>query len=122
MDDEAQLRWVMRNHARSDRARQAGSVITRTLREKWEADAERLAEVGASISALVDDEFRAHCCLAGLDNGVLTINVDNPARVSEIRHRWLTPLRRAVIGHGKSVPVRTIVFGLGADGVAIGQQ
>ena len=119
MDDETQLRWVMQNRSRSDRPRQAGTVIARMLKERWEADAERLAEVGANIDVLVDDEFRAHCRLAGLSRGVLTINVDDPAQVSEMRHRWLAPLRRAVSGRGKNVRVSTIVFALGAAGVTI---
>ena len=89
------------------------------LKERWEADAERLAEVGVNIDVLVDDEFRAHCRLAGLNNGVLVVNVDEPARVSEMRHRWLAPLRRAVSGRGKNVRVGTIVFTLGTTGVAI---
>ena len=121
MDGEEQLRWVMRSRSRPDRARHAGTVISRMSKEKWGADVDRLAGAAMSIGALGDDEFRTHCSLAGMNGGVLTINVDDPVRVSEMRHRWLDPLRRAVSGRGKGTRIRTVVFTLGTEGVPIGR-
>ena len=121
MDDEAQLRWVMRNRSRSDRARPAGAVIARILKEKWSADAERLATVAADLDALVDEEFRDHCRIAGLNNGVLTINVDDPGRVSAIRHRWLTPLQAAMSSRGTDSRVGRILFTVGSTGTTLGE-
>lgn len=119
MDDEAPLRWVQRNHTQGGAEMPAGEIIAGLLKGKWAADTERLAEVGARIARLVDEDFRDHCRLAGFNQGVLTINVDSPGLVSQMRLRWLRPLRRALLSRSRNSRVSRLVFAPGSVGVAI---
>ena len=74
--------------------------------------------VAAALATLVDAEFLAHCRVAGLTQGTLTISVDEPGLLWGMRRRWALNIRDGLARLCRPNPVTRIVFVPGCDGIS----
>jgi len=91
-------------------ARRAGAAASVTQR------------VAQALADTVDDEFRAHCRVAGLAAGTLTIHVDHAARIYLVRRTWVLAIRDRLLAEGGIGPVQRIIFEQGLEGAPIGRK
>ena len=101
------------------RARPIGELAQRLVARDYNQAVERSAEVARAVGGLVDEEFRAHCRVAGVRSGVLTFHVDEEEWVYQFNSRWHFYLRDELSRLHRGLKLRRIVFRWGAGGVAI---
>ncbi len=51
------------------------------------------AQVRSAVEEIADDLFRKHCWVLRIERSKLTIAVDDPSLIYELRRRYLFPLR-----------------------------
>lgn len=105
-----------RNRARVDKTKGVGGFIADLARqlESGHGDLSAAAEV---INPVVDDEFRRHCTVGAIGNGVIAIYLDSPALVAPMRMRWAGVVLAAVQALREFSKIRRITFEF-ADGGA----
>jgi len=120
MDGRRRLEWVQKNRVSRQRLRKVGTLIGEmAARIASQVDGTARSFAGA-LEGKVDETFRRHCRVAGIQGGVLVIKVDQPGLLYVMRQQWSAPLSRlcaASRGTGARPSVR---FELGDSGVRVG--
>lgn len=86
--DDRQLQWVAQNRQWRPRAEAIAAILKREQRKAPLKVPAWRARVAGVLAEATDGTFAAHTWLAGVRNGVLTLNVDDPALVGVLRMRW----------------------------------
>ena len=114
---DERLLWVQKNRWRAAQTAQLGSLVQRWM--KRACAPERLAPVAHAaelLAGLVDEEFRNHCRIAGMEHGALIVHVDHPGMVYALRGRWRIPILEALGTMRGQAAVQGVVFRFGCDG------
>ncbi|MEK7731332.1 MAG: hypothetical protein AAB363_05695, partial [Planctomycetota bacterium] len=64
----------------------------------------------------VDQEFRRHCRMGDLHNGMVAIEVDEPGLIGILRARWASKIESALRKGGAKTGVRRVLFKFGRSG------
>lgn len=120
MDARGKLRQAQFNRGPESRETRIGE-LARQLVERSAIPA-RLVGVAEAVSALVDDEFRAHCRVERFSGGELVIQVDRADLLWEFGRRWPIDLRQGLSRRGRHGHVQKVTFVRGTTGVCIGQS
>ena len=119
MNDQRKLKWVQRNRQKKQRTKSLGEVAVEVVDRICQDGFDPMMKVADSLSNCVDDEFRDHCRVAGLQNQTLMIQVNQAARVSALQRRWSEEIKdhtRRVFGNAT---IKKINFRFGREGVLI---
>lgn len=119
MNDQRKLEWVQRNREKKQQTRKIGDVAVEVVNRIRQDGFDPMMKVADTLSNCVDDEFRNHCRIAGLQYQTLMIHVDQPARISALQRRWsleiMNQMRRA-FGYGT---IHKVDFRYGREGILI---
>lgn len=118
---ETQLDWIQRNRRRMPRARSVGGLMARVVDGLDDKARAGVRDAANSLSALVDDDFRAHCRLTPGAGDRLTVNVDHASLVYPMRAKWLPLLMRELVTGHRRGGTRDITFAYGRDGITVGK-
>ncbi len=118
MKSQRALEWIQANRTPPTHVRDIGSAAADVAR-RAEAKQELPRRVADALGGMVDEEFRAHCRVASVSRGCLTIHVDHEKLVFLIKNRWLLPLKDALPRVCRTVPLTRIVFEYGKDGLRV---
>lgn len=89
-----------------------GGLVEGALRH----DSEQRVQLVSVVANCVDQEFRRHCRMGDLHNGMLTIEVDEPGLISILRARWASKIESALRKGGNKTWVRRVLFRFGRSG------
>jgi hypothetical protein len=100
-----------------DRTRGAGGFIA-DLARQLESGHGELSAVVEAIAPVLDDEFRRHCRVGAIGNGVIAIHVDSPGLIAPMRMRWAGVVLKAVQTQREFSKTRRITFEFGSGGAS----
>jgi len=118
-EERHQLEWIVKNRAKRSRLSRASSAIDEVVTTIGQRGLEPALAVAGALGAIVDDEFRRHCRVAGAAGGRVTIHVDTASLVSLMRMKWLEAIRAGLCVVDRRLGGGAIVFEPGRSGVEI---
>lgn len=104
MGGNRQLAWIQRNRSRRSGITCVGDLLTRLVKDAEVGRDCTLDTIVSVLAACTDEEFWRCCRIGCLQQGRLTIHVDQPAMVYYMRAKWLPMLRKRLL----SLPTRPI--------------
>lgn len=119
MNDQRKLEWVQRNRQKKQRTSSIGDVAVEVVTRICQDGFDPMMKVADSLSNCVDDEFRDHCRVAGLQSQTLMIHVNQAARVSALQRRWSEKIKDYTKRTFGSGAIKKIDFRFGREGVLI---
>jgi hypothetical protein len=96
-----------------------GAMIGGLVEVALRRDGEQRTQLASILADCVDQEFRRHCRIGDLQNGLLTIEVDEPGMISILRARWASKIESALRKRDARSGVRRVLFKFGRSGERI---
>ena len=93
-----------------------GEVVGGLVDGALTRDSERRAQLASVLADCGDQEFRRHCRMGELHEGMLAIEVDEPGLISVMRTRWATKIESALRKGGAKSGVHRVLFKFGRSG------
>lgn len=119
-DRSAQLLWVQKNRGpRADRTHSAGKLVLEFARALGETQVEGLGRLAEVVAQIVDVQFREHCRVAEVREGVLRVCVDEPGLIPVLRMKWAESLPGELRKRRARPAVREVRFEHGGAGATI---
>jgi hypothetical protein len=112
---DRRLYWVARNRSRRDPTKSAASFVV-DLARQLESQQGDFAFALDAVSSQVDEDFRRHCRLGSVGNGVLVVLVNDAGMVAPVRLRWAGMLLRGLHQTREGTKIRRIHFEYGDGG------
>jgi hypothetical protein len=116
METDRRLHWVMANRTPRGTIPQIGAMIGGLVEGALRHDSEQRVQLASVVANCVDQEFRRHCRMGDLHNGMLAIEVDEPGLISILRARWASKIESALRKGGAKTWVRRVLFRFGRSG------
>jgi Dna[CI] antecedent, DciA len=116
METDRRLHWVMANRTPRGTIPQIGVMIGGLVEGALRYDSEQRVQLASVVANCVDQEFRRHCRMGDLHNGMLAIEVDEPGLISILRARWASKIESALRKGGAKTWVRRVLFRFGRSG------
>jgi Dna[CI] antecedent, DciA len=116
METDRRLHWVMANRTPRGTIPQIGVMIGGLVEGALRHDSEQRVQLASVVANCVDQEFRRHCRMGDLHNGMLAIEVDEPGLISILRARWASKIESALRKGGAKTWVRRVLFRFGRSG------
>ena len=116
METDRRLHWVMANRTPRGTIPQIGVVVGGLVEGVLRRDSAQRAQLASILADCVDQEFRRHCRMGDLHNGMLAIEVDEPGLISILRARWASKIESALRKGGTKTWVRRVLFRFGRSG------
>ena len=116
METDRRLHWVMANRKSLGTIPQIGVMVGGLVEGALRRDSVQRAQLASILADCVDQEFRRHCRMGELYNGMLAIGVDEPGLISTLRARWTSKIESALRRRGVKTGVRRILFRFGRSG------
>ncbi len=116
MRPDRRLHWVMANRAPRGDIGRIGEMVGGLVEGAYRNDREQRARLASVLTNCGDQEFRRHCRMGELHEGMLAIEVDEPGLIGVMRTRWAAKIESAFRrGRGKA-GVHRVLFKFGRDG------
>ena len=119
METDRRLHWVMANRTPRSTIPPIGAMIGGLVEVALRRDGEQRTQLASILADCVDQEFRRHCRIGDLQNGLLTIEVDEPGMISILRARWASKIESALRKRDARSGVRRVLFKFGRSGERI---
>lgn len=116
LETERRLHWVMANRTPRGAIPQIGTIVGGLMVGALQRDGEQRAKLASILADCVDQEFRRHCRMGDLHNGMLAIEVDEPGLISILRARWSSKIESALRRSGAKTGMRRVLFRFGRSG------
>ena len=116
METDRRLHWVMANRTPRGTIPPIGVMIGGLVEGALRRDSEQRVQLASVVANCVDHEFRRHCRIGDLHNGMLAIEVDEPGLISILRVRWALKIESALRKGGTKTWVRRVLFKFGRSG------
>ena len=116
METDRRLYWVTTNRMPRGSIPPIGGLIGGLVEGALRLDSELRAQLASVVANCVDQEFRRHCRLGELHNGMLAIEVDEPGLISILRARWASKIASALRKNGAKTGVYRVLFNFGCSG------
>ena len=116
METDRRLHWVMANRTPRGTIPQIGVMVGGLVEGALRRDSEQRVQLASVVANCVDQEFRRHCRIGDLHNGMLAIEVDEPGLISILRGRWASKIESALRKGGAKTWVRRVLFRFGRRG------
>ena len=110
------LHWVMANRTLRGAIPQIGEMVGDLVDGALRRDSEQRAQLASVLADCGDQEFRRHCRMGELHEGMLAIEVDEPGLISIMRTRWALKIESALRKGGAKTGVRRVLFKFGRSG------
>ncbi len=115
-ETDRRLHWVMANRTPHGTIPKIGVMIGGLVDGALRRDSEQRSQLASILADCVDQEFRRHCRMGDLHNGMLAIEVDEPGLISILRARWASKIESALRKRGVKTEVRRVLFMFGRSG------
>jgi len=116
MKTDRRLHWVMANRTPRGSIPRIGAMVGSLVDGALRHDSEQRVQLASIVADCVDQEFRRHCRLGDLHNGMLAVEVDEPGLISILRARWASKIESALRRRGAKSGVRRVLFKFGRSG------
>ena len=116
MRPDRRFHWVMANRAPRGAIGQIGAMVGGLVDGALTRDSERRVQLASVLADCGDQEFRRHCRMGELHEGVLAIEVDEPGLIGVMRTRWASIIESALRKGGAKTGARRVLFKFGRNG------
>ena len=116
METDRRLHWVMVNRAPRRMIPQIGMMVGGLVEGALKRDSEQRSQLASVLAGCVDQEFRRHCRMGDLHDGMLALEVDEPGLISILRVRWASKIESALRKRGAKTGVHSVLFKFGRSG------
>jgi len=116
METDRRLHWVMANRTPRGTIPQIGVMVGGLVEGALRRDSAQRAHLASILADCDDQEFRRHCRMGDLHNGMVAIEVDEPGLISILRARWASKIESAFRKRGSKTGVRRVLFKFGRSG------
>ena len=82
-------------------------------------DVELMSAAAVIVGAVIEPGLRAHCRVAGIRGGLLTIHADQPALLFPLKQRFGAAIERRLAQSRKTAGVRRVAFQWGTEGMPL---
>jgi len=119
IDQRKQLEWVQRNRGKAYQAPRLDDLVEQFSRQVRVVDVELLSAAAVIVGAVIEPGLRAHCRVAGIRGGLLTIHADQPALLFPLKQRFAGAIERRLAQSRKTAGVRRVAFQWGTEGMPL---
>src|SRR3990172_217564 len=116
MVTDRRLHWVMANRAPRGTTSPIGAMVGGLVEGALRRDSEQRSQLASVLADCVDQEFRRHCRMGDLHNGMVAMEVDEPGLISILRARWASKIESALRRGGAKTGGRRVLFKFGRSG------
>ena len=116
LEPDRRLHWVMTNRTPRGTIPRIGVMVGGLVDGALTSDSEQRAQLASVLADCGDQEFRRHCRMGELHEGMLAIEVDEPGLISVMRTRWASKIESALRKGGAKAGVRRVLFRFGRNG------
>jgi len=116
MKTDRRLHWVMANRTPRGATAPIGVKISGLIKGALWRDREHRSQLASVLADCVDQEFRQHCRMGDLHNGVLAIEVNEPGLISILQARWASKIEYALRKGGGKAGAHRVLFRFGRGG------
>ena len=110
MKTNQRLQWVIANRTPRGTIPPIGAMISGLVENGLRRDGEQRAKLASILAGCVDHDFRRHCRMGDLHDGMLVMEVDEPGLISILRGRWVSKIEAALHKRGAKTGVRSVLF------------
>ena len=116
MKTNQRLQWVIANRTPRGTIPRIGAMIGGLVEDGLRRDNRQRSKLASILAECVDQEFRQHCRMGDLHNGMLAMEVDEPGLISILRGRWASKIESALRNRGAKTGVHSVFFKFGRSG------
>ena len=119
VNQRKQLEWVQQNRGKAYQAPRLDELVEQFSRQVRVVDVELLTAAAAIAGAVIEPGLRAHCRVAGIRGGLLTIHADQPALLFPLKQRFAAAIERRLAQSRRTAGVRKVAFQWGTEGMPL---
>lgn len=116
MAEDRRLHWAMNNRKRREAVGPIGEMISGFVNGALSRESKHRTQLASVLSDCGDQEFRRHCRMGELHEGMLTIEVNEPGLIGLMRTRWASKIESALRKGGTKTGVHRVLFQYGRSG------
>ncbi len=116
LQGRGRLEWVAANRAAKSPPPPIGGTIANLVQDSLKAAAQSRQWLACVVGGSVDEEFRRHCRLGEVREGIVTIEVDEPGLISSLQGRWASKIEAQLRKAATGCAARGVRFRFGRSG------